>query len=150
MMYDITQMWSTIWVIMVFREYLFNIYHVNVLINLSHLCIETDWSTRCHSKVKSEHISAVAREVLAQWEEFAALLAPDQFKVAKTEEIKKRHDRPFIQCRAMLEEWADSLDRKATNGSLIAVMLKMGMRRQANEIFEERLVKHVEIVSVNW
>ena len=51
-MYDITQMWLTIWVIMVFREHLFNIYHVNVLIicSLSLWCVYIHCSGECMNK----------------------------------------------------------------------------------------------------
>ena len=49
-----------------------------------------------------------------------------------------------FKSRSMLEEGANGLDKEATNGSLIEALLKVNMRRQANEIFGEDLVTYVE------
>ena len=94
--------------------------------------------------MKPEDLVAVASAMGSKWEELAARLAPVLFSIEKTQQIKKQNDTVFTQSRAMLEEWASNLDRKATNGALIAAMLKMSMKTQANKIFGEKLVEYVD------
>ena len=108
------------------------------------MCIDPELSTKQHSKVAPYDLVAVASAVDVNWEELAARLAPVMFSIIKTEQIKAQYGNPFIQSRSMLEEWANALDKEATNGSLIRALLKMNRRRQANEIFGEDLVMYVE------
>ena len=108
------------------------------------MCIDLELSTKQHSKLTSDDLVAVASAVDVNWEELAARLAPVMFSIIKTEQIKAQYGKPFVQSRSMLEEWANGLDKEATKGSLIKALLKMNMRRQANEIFGDDLVTYVE------
>ena len=66
---------------------------------------------------------------------------PDLFTMVKIKKIRQSHSERFSQFRAMLEKWSNSSDHEATNGSLIQTLLKTHMKKQANKIFGEDLVK---------
>ena len=86
----------------------------------------------------------VASAVSGNWGQFSARLDPDLFTVLERKKIRQSHSEPFDQSHAMLEKWSDKLDKKATNGLVIEVLLKNNMQAQANKIFGEHLVKYVE------
>ena len=94
--------------------------------------------------MSNKDLVKVARAVSGNWEQFAACLDPDLFTVLEKKIIRQSHSEPFNQSHAMLEKWSDELDKKATNVSLIEVLLENNMKAQANKIFGECLVNYVE------
>ena len=108
------------------------------------LFIETALLIRRQSKVKRENLVLAATLVSCNWERCAAMLDPLLFTVSKTEEIRKQYKHYFTKSRAVLETWANSLDKKATNGSLISVLLHFLDEANVVKIFGQDLVEYVK------
>ncbi|XP_062506957.1 uncharacterized protein LOC134183440 [Corticium candelabrum] len=86
-------------------------------------------------ELSSQLLVKVAGEVSHRWEEFGSLLSADMFPTRKTDVITDTYRNPFLRAKAMLEEWREAMGRRATCDLIAQTLLKMGLRKEACDIF---------------
>lgn len=100
-------------------------------------------AARADSKVKAEERVTVARLVAGMWEEIALGLSADLFRTGEISVIKRDNSTALLQAVAMLEQWSNTFDSRATCRVLINALCKMGYRAQAVDAFGRDLVDFV-------
>ena len=86
-------------------------------------------------ELSSQLLVKVAGEVSHRWEEFGSLLSADMFPTRKTDVITDTYRNPFLRAKAMLEEWREAMGRRGTCDLIAQTLLKMGLRKEACDIF---------------
>ena len=97
-----------------------------------------------HQKATATELRDLAKSLETDWVSIAARLKPELFSVKKIKVIQDKHKNDaYLQARAMLEDWSNSLADKGTRKLLIEALVKEELRLQANEVFSENLVNQV-------
>ena len=86
-------------------------------------------------ELSSRLLVKVAGEVSHRWQEFGSLLSADMFPTKRTDVITDKYREPFLRSQAMLEEWREAMGRRATCDLIVQTLLKMGLRKEACDIF---------------
>ena len=86
-------------------------------------------------ELSSQLLVKVAGEVSHRWQEFGARLSANMFPTKRTDVITVKYREPFVRAQAMLEEWREAMGRRATCDLIVQTLLKMGLRKEACDIF---------------
>ena len=92
-------------------------------------------------ELSSQLLVKVASEVSHRWQEFGARLSADMFPTKRTDVITDKYRDPFLRSQAMLEEWREAMGRRATRDVIVQTLLKMGLRKEACDIFGSDVVE---------